>query len=95
VKGVSNDNSFQKNLEKGAKQVGHDGEVFVQVPKGMTGGEVRGWLNRFQSQPGRDLIKYIKVKVRVVDVEGTDLGTYNVGERLPPPRTGTGRIYAI
>jgi RHS repeat-associated protein len=95
VKAVTNQNSFKNQMKRAATEINKDGEVFVQVPEGTSAQTARGWLTQFQRQPGRKIAEYAKMKVRFVDTKGTELGTYNVAEPPPPPRTGSGRIYAI
>jgi RHS repeat-associated protein len=85
VKTASSKNAFEKQLAKGSEQVDYDGDVFIQVPRGTTTNQIRSWLTRFRSQPKRDIARYSKVRVKVRNQDGVDLGTYNAAQEPPPP----------
>ena len=68
-------NSFKGHLSRATeKQVMGNGELFIQVKSGT---DIEKWINRFVSQPGRDLNKYKNVTLTVVDDSGKTL--YNGG----------------
>ena len=75
-----NANSFNRELSRAADQIGRDGEVWVQVPPGT---DVEGFVRTFQrNRTDERLADYQDVSVVFRDPDGSDLGTYRVGERL-------------
>ena len=64
-------NSFNSQLSHASKnQIQGIGEVFIQVRRGA---DVQNWLRKFIAQPGRDLIKYSNINLKVADESGNIL----------------------
>ncbi len=76
-------NAFNSALRTAAqKQLGLHGEVWVQVRPGV---EVEDWIRRWQgARSAERLAAYRDVSVVFRDSDGAPLGTYTLGDRLPP-----------
>lgn len=72
VKGFSGDvsqSAFRDRFNKAFQQISGDGEVFFQIPDGK-GQNFLDALNKYASQPRRDLTKYSKVRITAFTGDG-------------------------
>ncbi|MCY7342269.1 MAG: hypothetical protein LH603_10615, partial [Pseudonocardia sp.] len=76
-------NSFNTELAHAAKeQLAYRGEVWVQVRPGT---DVETWIRKWQGSRSADrLADYLGMEVVFRDSDGAPLGTYRLGDRLPP-----------
>ena len=77
VKSLSSIKKFGAELSDGSdqltKQLGGSGTVFIQLPQGAGQQDATNAINRFRSQPGRNMADYKNVNLVVADVDGNKL----------------------